>query len=378
MIALRTLTDGGQQPVDVAHMLADFLGQAKQSLDIAIYDLKLEGETETIVTGAIESAGQRGVAVRIAYNADYRAPIPVPPPPQCSPEDIERLTVPTRAIPGIPDLMHDKFVVRDRASVWTGSTNWTDESWSREENVIVTVDSPGLATAYTLNFEELWNKQDVMKSGFVEPRPVDVDGVQVRPWFCPGFGDALAHRIAKACGRARRRIRICSPVLSSAPILATLSQIASEGKVDLAGCVDQTQVEEVFYQWGTNGVTGWKIPLLAAVLTRAPFSGKRSTPYTPTSVHDYMHAKITVADDTAFCGSFNLSRSGEQNAENMLEIQDAKIAEELAAFVDAVRAKYPPATAPGASGQGVEPGVARVREPGPVVEPGTGGSIQTR
>jgi phosphatidylserine/phosphatidylglycerophosphate/cardiolipin synthase-like enzyme len=355
MIAVRTLTDGGQQPVDIAHMLADFLGQAKQSLDIAIYDLKLEGDTETIVTGAIEAAGQRGVAVRIAFNADFRAPIPVPPPPQARPEDIERLTVPTRPIPGIPDLMHHKFVVRDKASVWTGSTNWTDESWSREENVIVTVDSPGLATAFTLAFEELWDKQDVMKSGFVEPRPVDVGGTQVRPWFCPGFGDALSHRIAKACGRARRRIRICSPVLTSAPILATLCQIASDGTVDVAGCVDQTQIEEVFYQWRTNGVTGWKIPLLQTILTRARFSGKRSTPYTPTSIHDYMHAKVTVADDTVFCGSFNLSRSGEQNAENMLEIADPKLADELAAYVDAVRARYPAATVPSGPVKGSEP-----------------------
>jgi len=362
MIAVRTLTDGGQQPVDIAHVLGDFLGQARQSLDIAIYDLKLEGDTEPIVIGAIESAGERGVAVRIAYNADFRAPIPVPPPPKARPEDIERLTVPTRGIPGIPDLMHHKFVVRDKAAVWTGSTNWTDESWSREENVIVTVDSPELAAAYTLGFEELWEKQDVMKSGFVEPRPVDVGGTKVRPWFCPGFGDALSHRIAKACGRAQRRIRICSPVLTSAPILATLCQIASEGKVDLAGCVDQTQIEEVFYQWRTNGVTGWKIPLLQTILTRAQFSGKRSTPYTPTSVHDYMHAKVTVADDVVFCGSFNLSRSGEKNAENMLEIADPKLADELAAYIDAVRARYPAAKVPDSAGS--VPAVSGGQSPG--------------
>ena len=36
-----------------------------------------------------------------------------------------------------------------------------------------------------------------------------------------------------------------------------------------------------------------------------------------------MHAKVTVADDVVFVGSFNLSRSGEQNAENVLEIEDA-------------------------------------------------------
>jgi phosphatidylserine/phosphatidylglycerophosphate/cardiolipin synthase-like enzyme len=54
-----------------------------------------------------------------------------------------------------------------------------------------------------------------------------------------------------------------------------------------------------------------------------------------------MHAKVTVADDTVFVGSFNLSRSGEMNAENVLEIEDAEIAERLAGFVDEVRARYP-------------------------------------
>ena len=48
-----------------------------------------------------------------------------------------------------------------------------------------------------------------------------------------------------------------------------------------------------------------------------------STPYAPGAVHDYMHAKVTVADDVVFVGSFNLSRSGEENAENVLEIADA-------------------------------------------------------
>jgi phosphatidylserine/phosphatidylglycerophosphate/cardiolipin synthase-like enzyme len=78
---------------------------------------------------------------------------------------------------------------------------------------------------------------------------------------------------------------------------------------------------------------------------RAPFSGKRSTPWEAGSVHDFMHAKITVADDTVFTGSFNLSRSGELNAENVLEIQDPALADRLAAFVDEVRGRYPPFSA---------------------------------
>jgi phosphatidylserine/phosphatidylglycerophosphate/cardiolipin synthase-like enzyme len=49
-----------------------------------------------------------------------------------------------------------------------------------------------------------------------------------------------------------------------------------------------------------------------------------------------------VADDTVFVGSFNLSHSGEKNAENVLELADAELAGQLSAFVDQVRAKFPP------------------------------------
>jgi phosphatidylserine/phosphatidylglycerophosphate/cardiolipin synthase-like enzyme len=100
-------------------------------------------------------------------------------------------------------------------------------------------------------------------------------------------------------------------------------------------------VLEVLRQWEINGNATWKEPLLRTALTGAPFSGKHSTPYAPGSVHDYMHAKVTVADDTVFVGSFNLSHSGEMNAENVLEIVDPGLAERLAAFVDGVRARYP-------------------------------------
>ena len=102
---------------------------------------------------------------------------------------------------------------------------------------------------------------------------------------------------------------MASPVITSAPILGTLAEVAADGKVDLAGVVDSTQIHEVLGQWRLNGNVSWKAPSLKFLLERATFSGKRSTPYAPGSVHDYMHAKVTVADDTVFIGSFNLSHS---------------------------------------------------------------------
>ena len=320
-ITVRTLTDGGQSALDVARSVAQFVGDARETLDLAQYDFNLAPETAAVVASAIKAAAARGVAVRFVYNVDHRAPIPVPPPPEPDAALIASLGVPAKPVAGVPDLMHHKYVVRDGEVVWTGSANWTDDSWSRQENVIATVASRELAHAFELNFEEMWSGAPVEETGAVEPRPVRVGGIEVRPWFTPRYGEDLSHRMAKMIGRAKRRVRIASPIITSAPVLGTVAQAASDHRVDLAGVVDLTQVREVLYQWHANGNASWKIPLLETSLTRAPFSGKSSTPWNPTSTHDFMHAKVTVADDEVFVGSFNLSHSGERNAENVLEIR---------------------------------------------------------
>jgi phosphatidylserine/phosphatidylglycerophosphate/cardiolipin synthase-like enzyme len=257
------LTDGGQHPLEVARELVEFLEVARTSLDIAQYDFNLGPETRKVVGNAIRDAAARGVEVRIAYNVDHRLPIPVPPPPEPDVALISSLDVPSKPIAGAPDLMHHKFVVRDGESVWTGSLNWTDDSWSRQENVVVVIRSGRIADAFRKDFEQMWDSGTVEETGRVDPSAVDVDGN-----------------------------------------------------------------------------AAWKIPILKRVL-QAPFSGKPSSPYEARSVHDFMHAKVTVADDTVFTGSFNLSRRGEKNAENMLEIHDSALADRLAGFVDEVRIRYP-------------------------------------
>jgi phosphatidylserine/phosphatidylglycerophosphate/cardiolipin synthase-like enzyme len=345
VIDIRTYRDGGQSAVDVARQAAEFFDAAERSLELALYDIRLHDEAAEIVKAALVGAHERGVAVRLVYNVDHGGPIPVPPPPQTAPELLEALPIPTKPIPGVPDLMHHKYVVRDRDTVWTGSMNWTQDSWSRQENVVAIVRSAELAHAYGLNFAQLWEDGDIL-GGSVDPRPVDVGGIEVRPWFTPDHGEALAHRIAKRLSQAKRRIRIASPVISSGPILGTLAEVCSDGKVDVAGVVDDTQIDGVLYQWRLNGNASWKVPALRRFLETAKFAGKPSTKWAPDTVHDFMHAKITVADDISFIGSFNLSHSGEMNAENVLEIRDARIADLLAAFVDEIRALYPLVTLP--------------------------------
>jgi phosphatidylserine/phosphatidylglycerophosphate/cardiolipin synthase-like enzyme len=332
-----TLTDGGQTAAEIGDRLAQFISAATRTLEIAIYDIRLPDPHDDAVRAALLAASERGVQVRLMHNVDYPDRIPVPPPPHAELGILQsELPFPIVGIEGVPDLMHHKYVVRDGAAVWSGSTNWTVDSWTREENVIVTVESGAVAARFLEDFEQLWQRRDVRKSGRVDTAPV-AEGIRV--WFCPGRGEKLAHRIAKAIGTAKRRVRIASPVISSGPILGTLAQAVTDRRVDVAGVVDQTQIQQVIDQWRLNGNAPWKEPLLRTSV--ASFSGKRSTPYRPDAVHDYMHAKVTVCDDTIFVGSFNLSHSGELNAENVLEIRDSALADRLAAFIDEIRARYP-------------------------------------
>ena len=340
VLDVHTLVDGGQPAELTADRIVAFLSEARRTLDLALYDLRLPGPLGDRVADAIRDAQARGVAVRIMFNQDERPPDAgdrpfFPAPPRTEPHVLETLGVPVKPIPGWRDLMHHKYVVRDGASVWTGSMNWTLDSWTRQENVVATVDSAAVAAAYTRNFEQIWDPGRIGESGDFDTAPAD----GIRPWFCPGRGPELSHRIAKRIGAARRRVRLATPLLTAGPILGTLAEVVEEERVDVAGVCDATQVDQVFRQWAQNPRSRWKGPLLERSLV--VFHGKRSTPYAEGSLHDFMHAKVTIADDTVFLGSFNLSRSGELNAENVLEIADAPLADRMAAFVDELRARYP-------------------------------------
>jgi phosphatidylserine/phosphatidylglycerophosphate/cardiolipin synthase-like enzyme len=337
----------GGDPLEMARRISSFLGEAQRSLNLALYDIRLPGEPGDIVASALRNATERGVKVRIAYNADHPERLFFPPPPRTKPELLEAMPFPTCGIPGIPDLMHHKYVVRDGGSVWTGSMNWTTDSWTLQENVVLVAEqAPDLAAEFARNFEELWSTRNVDASGHQDPRPVDAGGREARAWFTPGHGEELSHRIAKAIGKARERVRIASPVITAGPVLGTLAEVAAERRVDLRGVVDRTQMEQVVYQWRTNGHSAWKIPILASVLGHADFKGKNSTKYSPETPHDFMHAKVTVADDWVFAGSFNLSRSGEMNAENVVEVRHTELADRLAGFIDEIRDRYEPMPVP--------------------------------
>ncbi|HEY1419945.1 MAG TPA: phospholipase D-like domain-containing protein [Candidatus Dormibacteraeota bacterium] len=352
------MNDGGQTSDDVAQKVATFIDGASKTIDVAIYDLRLEQGPGATVFAAFASALKRGVAIRLMFNQDHPNTIPVPPPPEIDWAFVDRLRsigVQIKPIAGIPDLMHHKYVVRDvgtpAASLLTGSTNWTNDSWNREENVMFTIVSGDVAGAYEADFQGLWDRPVVATSGRIStPWFVLADGTRVRPYFCPGRSMKLVHAMARSIASATKRIRICSPVITSGPILGTLAELIEHPGIDISGVYDATQMDEVQRQWSSNTAASWKITAFRSIIAAVRFGAKRSTPYSTTSVHDFMHAKILVTDDYVYTGSFNLSHSGEQNAENVMQIESQAVADLCTAYIDRVAARYGAPPAPGATG----------------------------
>ena len=122
--------------------------------------------------------------------------------------------------------MHHKYVIRDRAAVWTGSTNWTDDAWSRQENALIVIPSADLAEAYQQNFEELWVGGIVQNSGNFDDEPASLTyhdhPFTVRAMFSPARGAQISELIGQRITDARARINICSPVITSSEILKAL------------------------------------------------------------------------------------------------------------------------------------------------------------
>jgi phosphatidylserine/phosphatidylglycerophosphate/cardiolipin synthase-like enzyme len=340
------LSDGGQSAASVAALLASFLAAARRTLDVAIYDLAPGGVAAGVLARAFLDARGRGVRVRLLFNQEPRRRRKLLPPPGFVDWGfLHRLALETRAVPGAPDLMHHKYAVRDaegqRPAVWTGSTNWTTSSWTREENVIVRVDHAAIAAAYAANFQQLWDRPLVAGSG---GQPATWrrlgHGLQVRAHFAPGGAQELVHQIARRIGEARRRLRICSPVLSSGPVLGTLAEVVRRPGLEVSGCYDLTQMTQVERRWRRRPGSAWKLAAWRAVRGATPWGAKRSRPYQAGQVHDFMHAKCVVADDVVFVGSYNLSHSGEANAENVLEIESRPLADAFSAYVSELAVRY--------------------------------------
>src|SRR6266550_605514 len=167
-----------EQPADeVMTRLTTFIRAAKQTLDFAIYDMRFSDPLKASLSSALRERAEAGVKIRFCYDADKpflpNVAAGQDPAPSGTGAFVQSLGYPWRRIAGMK-LMHSKFILRDRQSIWTGSTNMTDDAFTLMENNVVEIDSQALANYYVEDFEELWEKQNFENTGVIHTEPVSL------------------------------------------------------------------------------------------------------------------------------------------------------------------------------------------------------------
>lgn len=350
-IQITFLEAGLQTAEQVATLLAGFLRQATRSIDMALYDMHLSDRAANVVLGALRERQAAGVKVRICYDIGDDPGRSTGLGAQPTSTRTEQFLAPTglatKAIVSDVNLMHHKYIVLDSylptAQVWTGSTNFTDDSWSLQENNILTIQSPALANYYAQDFQELWTTGNIQTTGTLDTgRMVLTYGDQPAPTivgFSPGQGRWIDAEVANRISHAQREITLAVVVLTSGHILGALGDMMQAG-IPLDGIYDETQMHSVLHQWRENPHAAWKPPAFEALVRYGQLAGKRSTPWTESSVHDFMHNKVIVVDDTVITGSYNFSRNAQANAENILIVESAALATTYRTYIRHIAARY--------------------------------------
>ena len=149
------LAQDEQSAASVMTRLTDFIGAATKSLDFALYDIRLSESLKNQLSAALHARAAAGVQIRFCYDGDkpVRPDLAAgqDPAPPGTGAFVQSLGYPWRRIAGMK-LMHDKFIVRDRRALWTGSTNLTDDAFTLMENNVLEIDSEALADSYFLDF----------------------------------------------------------------------------------------------------------------------------------------------------------------------------------------------------------------------------------
>ncbi len=286
--------------------LAAAIDRARLSVDMAAYDLNLWS-----IRDALIHAEQRGVVVRMVMESE-----------NMNESEVQELI--GAGIPIVGDqldgLMHDKFVVIDRAEVWTGSMNYTVGAAYRDNNNLIRIQSSQVAEDYLSEFEEMYTYDRFGPYGLADtPHPkLSIDGTPVEVYFSPD--DGVAARLLELIKGAQESIDFMAYTFTSNELGEAVIERAQAG-LKVAGVMDDDQIN---FGEGTEYDT----------FLQAGLDVRRSD-----DTDGLMHHKVMIIDEKiVVTGSYNFTASAEEdNDENVVIISNPDVA---AAFMQEFQRVY--------------------------------------
>lgn len=283
--------------------LVKAIESADSTLDASYYNINNRTYSDALI-----AAKKRGVKVRIvAEDESY--------------EDARNggvyKSLEKAGIPIVLDhashIMHHKFMVVDGERVWTGAGNMSVGGTFSDLNDSMLLESRGLASAFTTEFEEQFvNKRFGTKKTSPGAHEFTISGRRVELYFGPQGN--IQEKILNAIAQAKHRIQFAMFSFTDMKIARAMIDKAKQG----------VKVEGVFDAEQSAGVRAPVFQLMkkaGLAVVKDRFPGK-------------MHHKLVLIDQgtkdaTVIAGSFNFSKAAnEKNDETTLILHDPKVADQ--------------------------------------------------
>ncbi len=305
-------TDRSTYVGGVDTQLIDAINKVQATLDIAAFEWNNPALTE-----AVMNAHDRGVQVRMVVDDEHTL----------EDDDSTIEAIIDAGITVVDDdrggLMHNKFMIMDGSTVWTGSMNYTINGTYRNNNNLVSLRSRRAVEVYQTEFNEMFELgQFGSKRSTNNAATFNQDGTQVQIMFAPE--DNVMPNVLQHIQNADSNIRFMAFSYTLDELGEAMLSKAEEG-VNVQGIFEVRGSETEFSEMPAMFCTGLDVRQ----------DGNSFT---------FHHKVIIIDNHTVMTGSFNFSDSAtNNNDENMVIIQDADFAAQyIAEFERAWSRATPP------------------------------------
>lgn len=294
------VNDPAQWQNSIEGKLIEKINAAQNSIHIAAFEFDL-----TPVADALIAARQRGVDVRWVTD-DENGLEADEEPGRGQFAMLQNAGIEVRA-DARSALMHNKFIIFDYQTVWTGSTNLTKNGIFKQENNALVIHSPVVAAMYEKEFQEMWDGQFGPKSpSQLAEQTTNVDGTPIWIVFTPEDG-ALEQAIIPLVNAAQFEVRFLAFSFTDYPLANAMIQRFQNG-ASVAGVYENVGSDTDAAEFGTLFCAGVSVR-------------RDGNP-------GFMHDKVIIVDQRyIITGSLNFSTNAEDsNDENVIILDNAEIA----------------------------------------------------
>ena len=323
---------------DLTGRLVEFISQTQRSLDCAIYDLR-----HPHILTALQEVARSGKRLRIAFDASKERTGGLSGDPK--PDGVEKALDAAGLLPyatpvhNSGHLMHNKFLIRDEQTLWTGSANFTVGGLEKQDNNCLTIRDQGVIAQYGAIFNDLLSGQHSHSRHYSTLEAAHIQTIQagakpsvVSAFFSPSEGEWIEQTLIQALNAAKR-VRVMAFLMSDPGVLGALARF-KDPAADIQGVIDPHGMQDVLRYRSADDPAYW-------FMRDRRFVAAPSHAFNPHAEQDFMHNKVMILDDhLVVTGSFNFSENAELNDENMLILNSAQVAAAYTSYFDRLYATY--------------------------------------